>query len=529
MDRLCKLFLLTCVVSALPQSQFQTNFRDYDDTTTLSRGRTSGRGGIAASSSRNAAPTESPNRETTTPVAILKQINEHNEDGSYTYGYEGSDGTFKLETRFADGTVQGKYGYVDVNGEVKIIEYGADAMGFKPEGDLPDGIIIPPGVEGDCTDTDGDICDYQYDYEESKKEEDGRQIVNRARGGSSGQSGASNNFNRGQETQSNLQDTRGRPAPPQSFIQDTRSRPAPLPSQSFSQDSRKAPPSQSFPSFQPKTQSSFLPAPSSDRSNPARGRQTSRGRNQGDTSSINARPTSQLNARPTSQLNARPTSQLNARPTSQINARPTSQLNARPTSQLNARPTSQLNARPTSQLNARPTSQLNARPTSQLNARPTSQLNSIPPNSAPSPPRSSISSSSSGGFSNFPAVTGVSSNRQRQSSPSRQTSPRIQEQRPREQSLPPPSFSSPNSFQSFPARPLPAESQPRPPPSRPAITFQDPPSSNLPPSALEVLDFNQLLGVFQGQESPRSSSSQSPSSIQGLGVFQTPNFPVRSS
>ena len=73
-----------------------------------------------------------------------------NEDGSYTYGYEASDGTFKLETRFVDGTVQGKYGYVDVNGEVKIIEYGADAMGFQPEGDLPEGIVIPDPVAGTC-------------------------------------------------------------------------------------------------------------------------------------------------------------------------------------------------------------------------------------------------------------------------------------------------------------------------------------------------------------------------------------------
>ena len=88
----------------------------------------------------------------------------HNEDGSYTYGYEGSDGSFKLETRFADGRVQGKYGYIDVNGEVKIIEYGADAMGFAPSGDLPDGIVIPEPVANNCTDPDGEPCDYDYDY-----------------------------------------------------------------------------------------------------------------------------------------------------------------------------------------------------------------------------------------------------------------------------------------------------------------------------------------------------------------------------
>ena len=129
----------------------------------------------------------------------------HNEDGSYTYGYEGSDGSFKLETRFADGRVQGKYGYIDVNGEVKIIEYGADAMGFRPEGDLPEGIIIPPPVEGDCTDADGKECDYNdYDYGgETAEEETRRGIVNKARSGNNEQAVASErvnpNQNRGQQ------------------------------------------------------------------------------------------------------------------------------------------------------------------------------------------------------------------------------------------------------------------------------------------------------------------------------------------
>ena len=31
----------------------------------------------------------------TTPVPILKQINRVNDDGSYTYGFEAADGTFK--------------------------------------------------------------------------------------------------------------------------------------------------------------------------------------------------------------------------------------------------------------------------------------------------------------------------------------------------------------------------------------------------------------------------------------------------
>ncbi len=37
--------------------------------------------------------------EQTTPVPILRYIDTQNPDGSYTYGYESGDGTYKLETR----------------------------------------------------------------------------------------------------------------------------------------------------------------------------------------------------------------------------------------------------------------------------------------------------------------------------------------------------------------------------------------------------------------------------------------------
>jgi hypothetical protein len=68
-------------------------------------------------------------------VAILKQINRHNEDGSYTYGYEASDGSFKIETKAANGEVKGKYGYTDADGKVRVVEYGANKFGFQPSGD----------------------------------------------------------------------------------------------------------------------------------------------------------------------------------------------------------------------------------------------------------------------------------------------------------------------------------------------------------------------------------------------------------
>uniref|UniRef100_A0A1A9W9H8 Uncharacterized protein n=1 Tax=Glossina brevipalpis TaxID=37001 RepID=A0A1A9W9H8_9MUSC len=76
-----------------------------------------------------------------TPVPILKQINKHNEDGSYTYGFEGADGSFKIETKLATGEVKGKYGYVDETGKVRVVEYGANKYGFQPSGE---GITVAP-------------------------------------------------------------------------------------------------------------------------------------------------------------------------------------------------------------------------------------------------------------------------------------------------------------------------------------------------------------------------------------------------
>jgi hypothetical protein len=78
---------------------------------------------------------------TTTPVPILKQINRHNEDGSYSYGYEAADGSYKIETKQANGEVHGKYGYVDDSGNLREIEYGANKNGFQPQGT---DINVPP-------------------------------------------------------------------------------------------------------------------------------------------------------------------------------------------------------------------------------------------------------------------------------------------------------------------------------------------------------------------------------------------------
>lgn len=47
-----------------------------------------------------AVPASDDSRE----VGIIKQINRVNEDGTYTFGYEAADGSFKIETRDVLGT-----------------------------------------------------------------------------------------------------------------------------------------------------------------------------------------------------------------------------------------------------------------------------------------------------------------------------------------------------------------------------------------------------------------------------------------
>lgn len=79
----------------------------------------------------------------------------HNEDGSYTYGYEAADGTFKIETKLPTGEVKGKYGYVDDVGKVRVVEYGATKYGFEPSGE---GITVaPPTLVDETTNKDGVI------------------------------------------------------------------------------------------------------------------------------------------------------------------------------------------------------------------------------------------------------------------------------------------------------------------------------------------------------------------------------------
>lgn len=81
-------------------------------------------------------------RETTTPVPILRHVDTKNPDGSYTYGFESADGTYKIETRYATGEVKGKYGYYDDVGQLREVEYGAKPeRGFEPRAE---GLVVAP-------------------------------------------------------------------------------------------------------------------------------------------------------------------------------------------------------------------------------------------------------------------------------------------------------------------------------------------------------------------------------------------------
>jgi len=124
-----KTILLACVsvAAAVPQQFGTGNFNSFNFDQEV-RGFNSG----------NSLYQE----ETTPPVPILRQIQERNPDGSYTYGYESGDGTYKIETRYATGEVKGKYGYYDASGKLREVTYGAEPeRGFEP---VIEGVIVAP-------------------------------------------------------------------------------------------------------------------------------------------------------------------------------------------------------------------------------------------------------------------------------------------------------------------------------------------------------------------------------------------------
>merc|ERR1711884_985065 len=89
------------------------------------------------------ATTEAP--KAVTEEVIIKYINEINEDGSYTVGFEAADGTFKMETRDVEGNVEGTYGFLNEHGEIDIVEYSSNnSTGFTTNNRLPELPVFDP-------------------------------------------------------------------------------------------------------------------------------------------------------------------------------------------------------------------------------------------------------------------------------------------------------------------------------------------------------------------------------------------------
>lgn len=80
-------------------------------------------------------------RSRLTIFRLTSIFDRHNEDGSYSYGFEAADGSYKIESKYPNGEVYGKYGFVDDSGTVREVEYGATRRGFEPVGA---GINVPP-------------------------------------------------------------------------------------------------------------------------------------------------------------------------------------------------------------------------------------------------------------------------------------------------------------------------------------------------------------------------------------------------
>ncbi|XP_049803223.1 E1A-binding protein p400-like isoform X1 [Schistocerca nitens] len=93
-------------------------------------------GSRAALAATGAPRTKEPKQP---PVQTIRNYSKVNDDGSFTFGYEAADGSFKEETRGTDCVVRGKYGYVDPDGNKREFTYvsGNPCDPNNPEGRDP--------------------------------------------------------------------------------------------------------------------------------------------------------------------------------------------------------------------------------------------------------------------------------------------------------------------------------------------------------------------------------------------------------
>ncbi|XP_046673693.1 uncharacterized protein LOC124362870 [Homalodisca vitripennis] len=103
------------------QAEFYAEQPEDDDGPILvSRQDTYGR---AISGQPRVNPRFKPDSPKQPPVQTIRNYNKLNDDGSFTFGYEAADGSFKEETRGTDCVVRGKYGYIDPDGNKREFTY----------------------------------------------------------------------------------------------------------------------------------------------------------------------------------------------------------------------------------------------------------------------------------------------------------------------------------------------------------------------------------------------------------------------
>lgn len=76
-----------------------------------------------AAKSSTIAPRRKESESKEPPVQTIRNYSKVNDDGSFTFGYEAADGSFKEETRGTDCVVRGKYGYIDPDGNKREFTY----------------------------------------------------------------------------------------------------------------------------------------------------------------------------------------------------------------------------------------------------------------------------------------------------------------------------------------------------------------------------------------------------------------------
>ncbi|XP_055595185.1 endocuticle structural glycoprotein SgAbd-8-like [Uranotaenia lowii] len=97
-----------------------------------------------------------PQGPVTEPIPIIRQEQEINPDGTYSWSYETGNGIQAEEQGFlknagteqAAQVAQGEYSYTAPDGQLIRVQYIADENGFQPIGDhLPTPPPIPPAIQ----------------------------------------------------------------------------------------------------------------------------------------------------------------------------------------------------------------------------------------------------------------------------------------------------------------------------------------------------------------------------------------------